>query len=117
MRNAWLTLHWRFTACQRTHHDVIYFAPGARICCIRSPATVLTRTSKGLHKLVFCLVQGLTQDEDKYKSKNAHAELAKKMRKRDPATAPNVGDRVPYVIIKVPRLSCTTPLKDACMQL
>lgn len=27
-------------------------------------------------------------------------ELAKKMRKRDMATAPGVGDRVPYVIIK-----------------
>lgn len=65
-----------------------------------------------------CLVQGLTQDEDKYKSKNAHAELAKKMRKRDPATAPNVGDRVPYVIIKVLlHPSCITALKDACKQL
>jgi hypothetical protein len=27
-------------------------------------------------------------------------ELAEKMRKRDPATAPAIGDRVPYVIIK-----------------
>lgn len=27
-------------------------------------------------------------------------ELAKKMKKRDPATAPAIGDRVPYVIIK-----------------
>lgn len=27
-------------------------------------------------------------------------ELAKKMKKRDPATAPAVGDRVPYVIVK-----------------
>lgn len=33
----------------------------------------------------------------------AHVELAKKMKKRDPATAPAVGDRVPYVIIKVRR--------------
>ncbi len=30
----------------------------------------------------------------------AHVELAEKMRKRDPATAPTIGDRVPYVIIK-----------------
>ena len=60
-----------------------------------------------LHKPHCCTLQGLTQDEDKYKSKNAHAELAKKMRKRDPATAPNVGDRVPYVIIKVtPAAAC-----------
>ena len=27
-------------------------------------------------------------------------ELAEKMRKRDAATAPTLGDRVPYVIIK-----------------
>jgi len=32
--------------------------------------------------------------------KAAHVELAEKMRKRDPATAPTIGDRVPYVIIK-----------------
>lgn len=35
-----------------------------------------------------------------YKSKQPHAELAERMRKRDPGTAPNVGDRVPYVIIQ-----------------
>ncbi|KAG1677462.1 hypothetical protein FOA52_001918 [Chlamydomonas sp. UWO 241] len=44
--------------------------------------------------------KGLTQDVDEYDSKAAHVELAKKMRKRDPATAPTTGDRVPYVIIK-----------------
>lgn len=44
--------------------------------------------------------KGLTQDADDYETKAAHVELAKKMRKRDPATAPQVGDRVPYVIIK-----------------
>ena len=44
--------------------------------------------------------QGLTQDADDYDAKAAHVELAKKMKKRDPATAPAVGDRVPYVIIK-----------------
>lgn len=35
-----------------------------------------------------------------YENKQAHAELAIKMRKRDAGTAPNVGDRVPYVITK-----------------
>ncbi|KAL4435029.1 hypothetical protein ABPG77_003854 [Micractinium sp. CCAP 211/92] len=44
--------------------------------------------------------KGLTQDADEYDTKAAHVELAKKMKKRDPATAPAVGDRVPYVIIK-----------------
>jgi DNA polymerase elongation subunit (family B) len=45
-------------------------------------------------------MQGLTQEAEEYENKAAHVELAKKMKKRDPATAPAVGDRVPYVIIK-----------------
>lgn len=50
-------------------------------------------------------MQGLTQEAEGYKVKAAHVELAEKMRKRDPSTAPTVGDRVPYVIIKVSRPS------------
>ncbi|KAG1674520.1 DNA polymerase delta catalytic subunit [Nymphon striatum] len=34
-----------------------------------------------------------------YTAKQAHVELAKRMKKRDPGSAPNLGDRVPYVII------------------
>jgi DNA polymerase delta subunit 1 len=37
---------------------------------------------------------------DAYKSPQAHVELAQRMLKRDPATAPAVGDRIPYVIVK-----------------
>ncbi|TQE13058.1 hypothetical protein C1H46_001433 [Malus baccata] len=44
--------------------------------------------------------KGLTKTGDDYGVKAAHVELAECMRKRDAATAPNVGDRVPYVIIK-----------------
>ncbi|EDV52183.1 DNA polymerase delta catalytic subunit [Drosophila erecta] len=33
-----------------------------------------------------------------YAAKQAHVELAAKMKKRDPGTAPKLGDRVPYVI-------------------
>jgi len=40
-----------------------------------------------------------SQDADAYDNKQAHTELAEKMRKRDPTTAPAVGDRVPYVIV------------------
>ncbi|KAK9824535.1 hypothetical protein WJX72_011160 [[Myrmecia] bisecta] len=46
------------------------------------------------------ITKGLTQEAENYATNAAHVELAKKMRKRDAATAPNVGDRVPYVIIK-----------------
>jgi DNA polymerase delta subunit 1 len=35
-----------------------------------------------------------------YVGKQAHVELAEKMRKRDEGTAPNVGDRVAYVMVK-----------------
>ncbi len=35
-----------------------------------------------------------------YDNKQAHVELAAKLRKRDAGTAPSIGDRVPYVIIK-----------------
>jgi DNA polymerase delta subunit 1 len=45
-------------------------------------------------------LQALAQEADDYKVRSAHVELAEKMRKRDPATAPNIGDRVPFVIIK-----------------
>src|SRR5688572_31710875 len=34
-----------------------------------------------------------------YKTPQPHAVLAEKMRKRDPATAPKSGDRVPYVVV------------------
>jgi DNA polymerase delta subunit 1 len=40
------------------------------------------------------------QDADAYKATAAHVELAKKMMKRDSATAPTVGERVAYVIVK-----------------
>ncbi|GAB4835573.1 DNA polymerase delta catalytic subunit [Ancistrocladus abbreviatus] len=46
------------------------------------------------------ITKGLTKMGENYDVKAAHVELAERMRKRDAATAPNVGDRVPYVIIK-----------------
>jgi DNA polymerase delta subunit 1 len=36
-----------------------------------------------------------------YQSKQAHTELAAKMKKRDAATAPSAGDRVAFVMIKL----------------
>ncbi|CAI9108744.1 OLC1v1008422C1 [Oldenlandia corymbosa var. corymbosa] len=45
------------------------------------------------------ITKGLTKTGDDYEVKAAHVELAERMRKRDAATAPNVGDRVPYVIV------------------
>ena len=42
---------------------------------------------------------GLGGKKDDYKTKQAHVELAARMKKRDPGSAPQMGDRVPYVII------------------
>ena len=42
---------------------------------------------------------GLGGKADDYKVKQAHVELAARMKKRDPGSAPQMGDRVPYVII------------------
>jgi len=42
---------------------------------------------------------GLGGTKDDYKMKQAHVELAARMKKRDPGSAPQMGDRVPYVII------------------
>lgn len=38
--------------------------------------------------------------EGAYKGKQTHVELAKRMAERDKATAPQVGDRVSYVMVK-----------------
>lgn len=43
----------------------------------------------------------LTKTDQEYSGKQAHVELANKMRRRDPGSAPQLGDRVPYVITAV----------------
>uniref|UniRef100_A0A6B2L123 DNA-directed DNA polymerase n=1 Tax=Arcella intermedia TaxID=1963864 RepID=A0A6B2L123_9EUKA len=46
------------------------------------------------------ITKSLTKSQDKYTAPQAHAVLAERMRKRDPATAPQIGDRIPYVIVR-----------------
>ncbi|GFR97478.1 DNA polymerase [Elysia marginata] len=45
------------------------------------------------------ITKELTKTDDEYAGKQAHVELANRMQKRDPGSAPKLGDRVPYVII------------------
>ncbi|XP_074639008.1 DNA polymerase delta catalytic subunit-like [Acropora palmata] len=45
------------------------------------------------------ITKELTKTGDEYAGKQAHSELAERMRKRDAGSAPKLGDRVPYVII------------------
>lgn len=52
---------------------------------------------------MFIISKSLAKKQDEYGAKQAHVELAERMRRRDPATAPRIGDRVPYVIVKGPK--------------
>lgn len=45
------------------------------------------------------ITKELTKTDSEYAAKQAHVELANRMAKRDPGSAPKLGDRVPYVII------------------
>lgn len=45
------------------------------------------------------ITKELSKTDKEYVGKQAHVELANKMRKRDPGSAPQLGDRVPFVIV------------------
>ncbi|XP_076115768.1 DNA polymerase delta catalytic subunit-like [Mytilus galloprovincialis] len=45
------------------------------------------------------ITKELSKTDDEYVGKQAHVELANRIKKRDPGSAPQLGDRVPYVII------------------
>merc|ERR1712232_210835 len=59
----------------------------------------LLQNKVDLSLLVITKSLGKGANAEDYASKQAHVELAEKMRKRDPSTAPGSGDRVPYVMI------------------
>merc|ERR1712087_307852 len=59
----------------------------------------LLQNKVDLSLLVITKSLGKGANPEDYHSKQAHVELAERMRKRDPSTAPGSGDRVPYVII------------------
>lgn len=44
--------------------------------------------------------KSLSKKASDYTAKQAHVELARRMQERDPSTAPKLGDRVPYVIVR-----------------
>jgi len=56
--------------------------------------------------------KALTRSADAFDNKQAHVELAARIAKRDPGMAPNIGDRIPYVIIKGPKGA--RPAPSAC---
>lgn len=60
----------------------------------------LLQNKLDISMLVITKSLGKSADDADYSAKQAHVELAMRMKKRDPGSAPNVGDRVAYVIIK-----------------
>mmetsp|Transcript_23775 Transcript_23775/g.44146 ORF Transcript_23775/g.44146 Transcript_23775/m.44146 type:complete len:286 (+) Transcript_23775:3-860(+) len=60
----------------------------------------LLQNKLDISMLVISKSLGKSADDAGYAAKQAHVELAMRMKKRDPGTAPNVGDRVAYVIIQ-----------------
>jgi DNA polymerase delta subunit 1 len=60
----------------------------------------LLQNKLDISMLVITKSLGKSADDADYANKQAHVELAVKMKKRDPGSAPNVGDRVAYVIIQ-----------------
>lgn len=51
-----------------------------------------------LHQLV--ITKALSKSGEDYAAKQAHVELAERMRRRDAGSAPSLGDRVAYVIVR-----------------
>jgi DNA polymerase delta subunit 1 len=60
----------------------------------------LLQNKLDISMLVISKSLGKSADDADYSAKQAHVELAMRMKKRDAGSAPNVGDRVAYVIIQ-----------------
>eukprot|EP01038_Epipyxis_sp_PR26KG_P010428 gene10428-14008_t len=73
--------------------------PGA-IDYAKNTIADLLQNKMDISMLVISKSLGKSADDADYSSKQAHVELAMRMKKRDPGSAPNVGDRVAYVIIQ-----------------
>merc|ERR1719387_3511828 len=66
---------------------------------VKSTISDLLQNKVDLSLLVITKSLGKGANAEDYAAKQAHVELAERMRKRNPDTAPGSGDRVPYVII------------------
>ena len=79
---------------------LIHKNPDTAMTFVKSQISALLMNEMDMSKLV--ITKALTKTSDQYAAGNrqAHVELASRMKKRDPGSAPNVGDRIPYVMIK-----------------
>ena len=67
---------------------------------IQSTVADLLQNKIDLSMLVISKSLAKGADSEAYAAKQAHVELAEKMRARDPGNAPAMGDRVQYVLVK-----------------
>ncbi|KAI5187133.1 DNA polymerase delta subunit 1 [Nematocida homosporus] len=65
---------------------------------VRHTVESLMAGQVGLERLI--ISKSISRKEEGYAVHLAHVELAERMRKRDPGSAPGVGDRVSYVVVK-----------------
>ncbi|MCJ1478894.1 DNA-directed DNA polymerase delta [Lambiella insularis] len=65
---------------------------------VKETISDLLQNKVDMSKLV--ITKALTKAENDYTAKQAHVELAERMKKRDAGSAPALGDRVAYVIVK-----------------
>lgn len=65
---------------------------------VKNVISDLLRNKLDISALV--ITKALSKSGENYVGKQAHVELAERMRKRDAGSAPSIGDRVPYVMIQ-----------------
>lgn len=68
-------------------------------CCCPQVISDLLCNHIDISQLV--ITKALSKTREEYDGKQAHVELAERMRQRDAGSAPTLGDRVAYVIIQV----------------
>lgn len=71
--------------------------PEAAVRYVHSAVADLLMNRIDISELI--ISKSYSKPEEDYKGKQPHVELAKRMAKRDPATAPKLGSRVPYIIV------------------
>jgi DNA polymerase delta subunit 1 len=79
---------------------LIEHSPDDAIAYTKQVISDLLQNKIDISLLVITKALGKGADAEDYVAKQAHVELAERMRKRDAGSAPVVGDRVPYVIIQ-----------------
>jgi len=79
---------------------LIFKNPPLAVEFVKSQISQLLLNEMDMSKLV--ITKQLTKTEDQYEkgNKQAHVELAARIKKRDPGLAPAVGDRIPYVMVR-----------------